>query len=91
MAENTVDGQVAELLDHLANLTGETRREALLTAVRERISREKLKLPARQRRHAKDTHMDDELDRIVRRFSALPVADHRSAEEIIGYDVNGLL
>jgi antitoxin VapB len=34
--------------------------------------------------------LDEALEAIVRRVDALPVLDDRSADEIIGYDENGL-
>lgn len=89
MSEHVADQDVTRLLDRLAGLTGETRRQALVAAITERLAREKLR--REPGRNAPDNErLDEQLDEIVRKFSSLPVLDSRSAEEIIGYDENGL-
>lgn len=83
MPLNIRNEQAEELAAALAKLTGETKTEAVTQALRERLERVR-RLRARRRRLA------DELDEIALHCSALPVRDQRSAEEIIGYDENGL-
>ena len=76
-----LDDDTEALGRELASLTGETLEEAILVSVRERLEREQS-----LRSHAK-------LERMLaaaRAFQALPVLDDRSADEILGYDENGL-
>jgi len=70
------------LARELADRTGETITEAVIAALRERLRREKGK--ARVRR------ISDELARIGSRCAALPVLDARAADEIVGYDDDGI-
>jgi antitoxin VapB len=65
----------------VAEMTGETKTEAVTKALRERM--ESLK---RRRRKS----LADELDEIARHCAALPVLDKRCDDEIIGYDENGM-
>ena len=67
----------------LAELTGESLTEAVTLALRDRLVRER-----RQRR--KPGEVAAKLMELGRRFSALPDNDTRSADEILGYDENGL-
>ncbi len=62
--------------------TGETITDAVITALRERLRRE----AGRARVH----RISDELARIGSRCAALAVLDARAAEDIIGYDEDGL-
>lgn len=71
--------------DHLARqlvaVTGETLTEAVTNALRERLMRQQRATGG------------PKLERILRRaeaFRQLPVADHRSADDILGYDEAGL-
>ena len=82
MPLNIRNKQAEELAGALAKLTGETKTEAVTQALRERLQRVGR---ARAKRR-----LADELDEIAVHCSALPVLDRRSAEEIIGYDKNGL-
>lgn len=70
------------LARELAARTGESLTEAVIKALKERLQREAGK--ARVRR------LSDELGRIGARCAALPVLDDRAADEIIGYDEDGL-
>jgi antitoxin VapB len=70
------------LARQLAAKTGETLTDAVLTALRERLSREE----ARRR----GPSLRRELEAIRRRCSSLPVLDSRPADEILGYDEHGL-
>ena len=67
----------------LAARTGETITQAITTALEERLLREEGK--------CKVAHMSDGLLEIGERCAALPDHDSRSAEEIVGYDEQGLL
>lgn len=71
-----------ELAAELAKLTGENKTEAVTRALRDRL--------ARVRRERSGRTLADELDDIARHCAELPVLDHRSAEEILGYDADGL-
>jgi antitoxin VapB len=82
MPLNIRNKQAEELAGALAKLTGETKTEAVTQALRERLQR--------VRRARAKRRLADELDEIAVHCSALPVLDRRSAEEIIGYDENGL-
>ena len=66
----------------LARTTGETLTEAIVNALRERLTRLK-----GQRRTLR---LRDEIRAIRERCASLPVLDSRSADEILGYDEHGL-
>ena len=68
--------------ERLAALTGETKTAAVTLALRERLEWLE-RAPGRRR-------LADELDMIARHAARLPLLDPRSAEEILGYDSNGL-
>jgi antitoxin VapB len=82
MAFNIKDTETDELARELAAATGETLTDAVKTALREQLMRIRARRPQRSRR--------DELAEIARRCAALPVLDRRPADEILGYDENGL-
>jgi antitoxin VapB len=79
---NIRNEETEELAKALAKLTGETKTEAVTQALRERIQR--------VRRARAKRRLADELDEIALHCSTLPVRDPRSADEIMGYDENGL-
>jgi len=83
MALSLKDQETDSLARQVAKLTGETLTEAVRTSLAERLARERLK-------RGKPANVMDEIDEIVRRFDALPTLDPRSADEILGYDENGL-
>lgn len=83
MALSLKDPVTDSLARQVARLTGETLTEAVRTSLSERLRRERLK-------RGKVPNLDEEIDAIVRRVAALPVLDDRSADEMIGYDENGL-
>lgn len=83
MALSLADPETDSLARQVASLTGETLTEAVRTSLAERLRRERLK-------RGRPADLADELEAIVRRCDALPVLDNRSADEIIGYDENGL-
>ncbi len=81
MALNIKDPEADRLARELAGRTGETLTQTVITALRERLKREGAKSPL---------SLKDEIMEISRRCAALPDRDKRSADEIIGYDENGL-
>lgn len=83
MALSLKDPETDSLARQVASLTGETLTEAVRTSLAERLRRERLK-------RGRPANLADELEAIVRRCDGLPVLDKRSADEIIGYDENGL-
>jgi len=82
MALNIRHPEVEELAETLARLTGETKTEAVRRALRDRLGR--------LRRERAKRRLADELDAIARGCAALPVLDRRPADEILGYDENGV-
>jgi antitoxin VapB len=82
MPLNIRNEETEELANALAKLTGETKTEAVTQALRERLQR--------VRRARAKRRLADELDEIAQHCSALPVRDPRTADEIMGYDENGL-
>ena len=76
------DPEADRLARNLAALTGESLTDAVKAALRDRLERE-------QRRRGKALDRT-RLDAIVTSIAALPVADARSPEELIGYDEFGL-
>lgn len=82
MALSIKHPEADRLARELAACTGETLTEAVVVALRERLTR------ARGRTQAPT--LREELAAIRRRCAALPVVDNRSAEDILGYDERGL-
>ena len=82
MALNIRNPETEKLAADLAQLTGETKTEAVTKALRDRLTR--------LRRERSRRRLADELDEIGRHCAALPARDARSAEEIIGYDERGI-
>lgn len=82
MALNIRNPEAEGLADALARLTGETKTQAVTRALRERL--------ARVRRERSRRRLADELDAIALHCARLPVRDARSADEILGYDEQGL-
>ncbi len=82
MALSIKDKETERLARALAERTGES-----LTLATRRALEERLRQVGGGARRAA---LLDDLAEIRRRWRALPVVDHRSAEEIIGYDRNGL-
>ena len=67
----------------LSAVTGETLTEAVVAALRERLERQ-------QHRRPKPSTAGDILREVRMRLSRLPILDARPANEILGYDENGL-
>jgi antitoxin VapB len=82
MALNIRNPEAERLAVALARLTGESKTEALTQALRERL--ESIRRCRGGRRPA------DELDELALRCPGLPLLDGRSADEILGYDQEGL-
>ena len=81
MALNIKDREADALARKLARRTGESLTDAVLNALKERLARTEKTRPGDLAR---------ELAVIRRRCSRLKVRDGRSAEDIIGYGVDGL-
>lgn len=78
MALNIRSSEVEQLAAELARITGETKTEAVATALRDRL--------ARVRRDRSEVGLADRLVAIGKECAALPVLDDRTPEEILGYD-----
>ncbi len=82
MALNIRNEEAERLAAALARLTGETKTEAVTRALRDRL--------ARVRRQRSARRLADALDEIAVHCARLPLRDARTADEIIGYDANGV-
>jgi antitoxin VapB len=82
MALSIKHDEADRLARELAATTGESLTEAVLNALRERVSREKSKRRTLRAR--------DELRAVRERCRRLPVLDNRTPDEILGYDDSGL-
>jgi Uncharacterized protein conserved in bacteria len=80
MALSIKTDEADALARELAALTHESLTEATTVALRERL--------ARVRRSRADIVV--QLDRLRAEYTALPIHDQRSADEILGYDDAGL-
>ena len=83
MALSLKDRETDSLARQVASLTGETLTEAVRKSLAERLARERLK-------RGRPADIAGELEAIFQRLDALPDLDTRSADQIIGYDQNGL-
>lgn len=80
---NIKDPEAYRLARSLADRTGESLTQVVVTALRDRFEREN-----RKRRRA---DLIEEMKEIAERVQAMPVRDPRSADEIIGYnEIGGL-
>jgi antitoxin VapB len=82
MALNIRNPEAEQLATELARQTGETKTEALVKALRDRL--------VRVRRERSRRRLADELEEIAEHCASLPVLDNRPADEILGYDNDGL-
>ncbi|MGE7414685.1 type II toxin-antitoxin system VapB family antitoxin [Methylobacterium tarhaniae] len=82
MALSIKDPETERLARALASRTGETITVATRKALEDRLRRVGSDL--------RETALLEDLAASRRRWSNLPVLDDRSAEEILGYDANGL-
>lgn len=81
MALNIRNKEAERLADELAKRTGETKTEAVIKALKDRLARVRRK---------RTTRLADQLDEIALRCARLPVLDRRSPDDILGYDDDGL-
>ena len=81
MALSIKDPEADRLAREVAKATGETLTAAVVQSLRERLARV---------RRPRGPRLSEQLLKIGRRCSRLPVKDGRSAEDIIGYDEHGL-
>ena len=82
MALNIRNPEAERLATELARRTGDTKTEAVIKALRDRL--------ARVRRERAKRSLADDLAEIVLQFDSLPILDARSADEILAYDEHGL-
>ena len=82
MALNIRNPEAERLAEELARVTGDTKTQAVIKALRDRL--------ARLRRERSKRRVADELEEIARHCASLPVLDPRSADEILEYDERGL-
>jgi antitoxin VapB len=78
MTLNIPNSEADKLAKELSQLTGEPITEAVIKALQERLEREKSK-------QLTPISLPEELLNIAKRFQALPILDHRTEEEILGY------
>lgn len=83
MALNIRNKTADELATSLARITGESKTEAVVQALRERLER-------KQRARRKHNSLSDELNEIAEHSAALPRLSETAADEILGYDEHGL-
>jgi antitoxin VapB len=79
---NIKDPEVYQLARQVAALTGETLTETVRRALRERLQREESAQT--------DPQWIEKLREISDRCAARPVLDHRSNDELVGYDELGV-
>ncbi len=77
------DPEADQLARNLAQRTGETITQAVITALRQRLARE-------QRKDEAVENLVEEIMEIGKHCAALPMLDARSPDEIVGYDEHGL-
>ena len=82
MALNIRNRTTEELAATLADLTGETKTEAVTQALRDRL--------VKIRRQRTGRNLCAELDEIARHCASLPILDSREPDDILGYDEHGL-
>ena len=82
MALNIRNKETERLAAVLAEVTGETKTEAVRRALEERLDRVR-------RRHRRRS-LIDEINEIADHCSSLPLLDDRTPDEILGYDSVGL-
>jgi antitoxin VapB len=81
MALSIKTEEADRLAREISDVTGETLTEAVTKALRERLERVQPRSPI---------DIAQRLDRLSLEYSTYPSADDRTADEIIGYDENGL-
>ncbi|MDE2132994.1 MAG: type II toxin-antitoxin system VapB family antitoxin [Alphaproteobacteria bacterium] len=84
MALHISNQKANRLARKLARQTGETLTDAVIRALEERLAKNDLR--GRENREARKAAILE----VARAFGALSVLDNRPADEILGYDENGL-
>ena len=87
MALNIRNPEADRLASEVAALSGQTKTAAVIQALRERLYRLEQDRAAGERGH---TRLADRLDAIALYAARRPLLDRRSADEILGYEENGL-
>jgi antitoxin VapB len=82
MALSIKDPETEKLARALAERTGESITVATRRAIEDRLRR--------TGSQARKAALLEDMEAMQRRLDALPVLDHRSPDEIIGYDENGV-
>ncbi len=82
MALSIKDPETERLARNLAQLTGENITTATKRAIEERLRR--------VGGHSRRATLLEDMAEIRQRWSAMPVLDDRTAEDILGYDKHGL-
>jgi antitoxin VapB len=82
MALNIRNPEAEKLAAALARLTGETKTDAVIKALHDRLTRLRRERSARR--------LADELDEIALHCAALPPIEQRSEDDILGYDQHGI-
>ena len=82
MALNIRNDRAEELAITVSRLTGESKTQAVTQALQERLDR-------LRKKNNRRSLVEDILE-IARQCDKLPVLDDRTAEEILGYDEDGL-
>ena len=78
-----IEDVVADALAReVAQLTGESVPQIVREALRDRLERERAKRPS-------SLSSEERIRAIQERVSRLPILDHRSDDEILGYNANG--
>jgi len=87
LALNIRNAEANRLAAEVASLAGETKTDAVIRALKERLQRlhRERQLTANDR-----SSLVNRLDQIALRCASRPMADQRSADEILGYDALGL-
>ena len=81
MALSIKDDEADRLAREIARKTGESLTQVVVVALKERLGR-LTPVPG--------SNLTSEIERIGRRIQKMPILDHRTADEILGYDENGL-
>ena len=87
MALHIRNPEAGRLAAEVACLAGETKTDAVILALKERMQRLQRQREAGKVRQRSLIHR---LDQISLRCAARPILDRRSADEICGYDASGL-
>lgn len=87
VALNIRNAEADSLAAEVASLAGETKTDAVIVALKERLQRLQHQGQVASRYQASLVH---QLDQIGLRCAARAIQDSRSADDILGYDATGL-